>query len=99
MSARLPFRLPLISCLLITAACTQGVTDEEAVGWTEASHSSEAEPDYDTVFPQDTVQRLDVWIDASSRESMAEEMDELYSDSSGGPGGGPGGGGGGPDLG
>ena len=59
------------------------------------SHSKGVEADYAKIYPDDSVQRLDVVIDAETYAAMQENMTELYgsSNNGGGPGGGgPGGG-------
>ena len=64
-------------------------------GWTTPSHSKGVEADYAKIYPDDSVQRLDVVIDAETYAAMQENMTELYgsSNAGGGPGGGgPGGG-------
>ena len=59
------------------------------------SHNKGVEADYAKIYPDDSVQRLDVVIDAETYAAMQENMTELYgsSNNGGGPGGGgPGGG-------
>ena len=55
-------------------------TDEIARpdGWTEDTHDKSADPDYDTVFPDDEVNRLDITISAENWEAMMADMTELY---------------------
>ena len=50
--------------------------------WTEETHSKEADPDYDTVFPQEEVNRLDIVIAEEDWQIMMDNMDKLYGDSS-----------------
>ena len=62
------------------------VTDEETVvnlilyqrpeGWTEATHGKNADPDYDEIFPQDEVNRLDIVIDPEDWQMMLDDMTE-----------------------
>ena len=37
-------------------------TDFEATGWTTATHSKDAEPDFDEVFEDNTIKRIDIVI-------------------------------------
>jgi len=46
--------------------------------WNEASHGNSAEPDYETVFPQDEVNRLDITISPENWQAMLDDMTELY---------------------
>lgn len=49
------------------------VSGEEATrpaGWTEATHSNDADPDYSIVFPDDTVGRIDLSITNSNWQMM-----------------------------
>lgn len=77
--------------------------------WTEATHTFTGSPNYDVVFPQDKVNRIDINI---SSEDWANMLDDLTTNigafgsgggmpgggGPGGPGGGPGGPGGGAPL-
>ena len=47
-------------------------------GWTEETHGKETEPDYEVVFPQDEVNRLDITITADTWEMMLADMTSLY---------------------
>lgn len=68
------------------AASTDGV--ERPAGWSEASHGSDAEPNYAVVFPQDKVNRITITIDPEQWEAMQADMTELYGEKgAGGPGG------------
>ncbi|MCP9747304.1 CotH kinase family protein [Lacihabitans sp. CS3-21] len=42
--------------------------------WTEASHSNDVEPDYDTVFPQDKVNTLEITIGKTNWEAIKADM-------------------------
>ena len=63
-------------------------SDGHPVGWTEATHSKEATPDYTVVFPQSQVNRLDITISASDWQAMLADMTTNYGAfGSGGTGG------------
>jgi len=51
---------------------------ERPVGWTEASHSNDIDPNYGVVFPQDTVNEILITIDTESWQSLLDDMTELY---------------------
>jgi spore coat protein H len=46
--------------------------------WSEASHSNDADPDYDIVLPQNDVNRIDIVIDPDQWEAMQDDMTDLY---------------------
>lgn len=71
-------------------ASTDPCDDPTAVGWTAASHARGVDGDYDLVFDDDRVLRLDLTFCASDRVAMLEDLEALVG---GGQGGGPGGGG------
>lgn len=75
-------------------------TDFEATDWTEASHSKDADPNFDEVFEDATVKRLDIVITAARWQSMLDDMTETYGQFGGNAGGGspPGGNAGGGGL-
>ncbi|MBP1840965.1 CotH kinase family protein [Formosa algae] len=53
-------------------------TDFEATDWTEATHSKDADPDFDEVFEDEAVKRLDLVISEDRWNSMLENMTSLY---------------------
>ncbi|MBU2973093.1 CotH kinase family protein [Zobellia sp. B3R18] len=72
-------------------------SDFEATDWTDATHSKSADPNFDVVFEDNTVKRLDLIITEDRWQSMLDDMTTLYGEFGGtggrpGPGG-PGGGG------
>lgn len=46
-------------------------------GWTAESHGNDAEPNYEVVFLQDAVNRLDITITSENWEAMLVDMTEL----------------------
>jgi hypothetical protein len=76
-------------------------TDFEVSDWTDDTHSKSADPNFDAVFEDDAVNRIDIVITEERWQSMLDDMTFLYGvfGGSGGPGGGgppsggPGGGG------
>tara|TARA_R110002050_G_scaffold184238_1_gene317641 strand:- start:32888 stop:34330 length:1443 start_codon:yes stop_codon:yes gene_type:complete len=69
---------------------TYGDTDFEALDWTEDTHSKSADPNFDEVFEDEAVKRLDIVITEERWQSMLDDMTSLYGvfGGSGGPGGG-----------
>ncbi|MEP2279945.1 CotH kinase family protein [Maribacter sp.] len=53
-------------------------SDFEATDWTTATHSKDADPDFEEVFEDNVVKRLDIVITEARWESMLENMTELY---------------------
>ncbi len=49
---------------------------ERPENWSDDTHSNEVEPDYETVFPQDEVNRIDITISAENWETMLADMTE-----------------------
>lgn len=75
---------------------TSAAADDDGArpaGWTAASHSNDADPDFAVVFPQDKVNEITITIDPESWAAMQADMTELFGEAgTGGPGrGGPGG--------
>ncbi|SDL25613.1 CotH kinase family protein [Kriegella aquimaris] len=77
-------------------------TDFETTDWTDETHSKSADPNYDEVFEDEAVKRIDIIVTEDRWQSMLDDMTDLYGEfggSGGGPGasgppnGGPGGGG------
>ena len=64
-------------------------TDFETTDWTDATHSKSADPDFDEVFEDNAVKRLDFVISEERWEGMLTDMENTYgSFGSGGGGGG-----------
>lgn len=84
----------------LTTPQAAGSNDGRPAGWTAATHSSDAEPNYDVVFPQNQVNQITITVSPENWQAMQSEMTELLGgagsgEGPGGPGGfgGPGGGG------
>lgn len=85
----------LLFLMGMTTACKKEVFVENGTGladWTTASHSNSADPNYDIVFNQDKVNRIDIVLTAEEYQIMQDDLASLSA--SAGGGGGPGGGGG-----
>ena len=61
-----------------TEADTTLNEDGRPEGWVDETHSKNAVVDYDIVFPDDKVNRLDITISAENWQIMQEDMIELY---------------------
>ena len=53
-------------------------TDFEATDWSDATHSKDADADFDEVFEDNTVKRLDFVITEERWQSMLDDMTSLY---------------------
>ncbi len=61
----------------------ESIVDTESYpDWTEATHSKNAEPNYDVVFEQNTVHRLDITISSTNWSSMLSDLSKNISSSS-----------------
>lgn len=63
----------------------------ETPDWTDATHGNDAEPDYEIVFPQDRVNRIDITLTAADWQAIQTDMQSLFGYAFG-AGGGQGGG-------
>ena len=68
--------------LALSLVCVGQVSRPD--GWSELSHSKDADPSYNIVFNQDTVQRIDFVISSEDWEAMLADLYENYAF---GPGG------------
>ena len=72
-------------------------SDFVATDWTAETHSKDADPNFDEVFEDNAVKRLDIVITETRWQSMLDDMTNLYGTfgsgavGAGGSGGGPGG--------
>jgi len=64
-------------------------TDFEATDWTTETHSNDADPNFDEVFEDNAVKRIDIVIREDRWQSMLDDMTETFGTF--GAGGGPGG--------
>ncbi|MFB9053636.1 CotH kinase family protein [Formosa undariae] len=53
-------------------------TDFETTDWTEETHSKDADPNFDEVFEDEAVKRLDIVISETRWNSMLTDMTTLY---------------------
>ncbi len=77
-----------------TEATTATETVERPTGWREDSHSNDAAPNYDVVFPKDKVNEILITISPENWAAMQADMTELFGEPGTrgrGPGGGQGG--------
>ncbi|WP_115818458.1 CotH kinase family protein [Winogradskyella eximia] len=61
-------------------------TDFEATDWTTETHSKDADPDFDEVFEDNAVKRIDIVITESRWGNMLDDMTNLYGAFGGGNG-------------
>lgn len=53
-------------------------TDIDISGWTSSTHSNDVDPNYDVVFPQDEVNRIDIVIASANWDIMINDMTNRY---------------------
>lgn len=53
-------------------------TDFEATDWTTDTHSKDADPNFDEVFEDNAVKRIDIVISESNWQSMLTDMTSMY---------------------
>ncbi|PQV47804.1 CotH protein [Jejuia pallidilutea] len=66
-------------------------TDFEATDWTTETHSKDTDPNYEEVFEDEAVKRIDIVITENRWQTMLDDMTATYGtfgSGSGGPGGG-----------
>lgn len=63
-----------------------GVDRSSLEDWTEQTHSNDASPDYDIVFNNSEVNRLDIVISADDWQDMQDDLDDVQSSGGSGPG-------------
>jgi len=51
---------------------------ERPDGWDETTHGKDADSDYETVFPQDEVNRIDITISDDNWQTMMDDMTAMY---------------------
>ena len=79
-------------------ADNESANEGRPAGWTAASHSNDADPDYDMVFPKDTVNQMTITVSPENWQVMLDDMTQLFGargtnrGGQGGQGGAPGGG-------
>jgi spore coat protein H len=93
-------RISLLLTTLLLGACDSDAISEcdvllYAEGWTAQTHLKGVDGDYDLLFGDETVHRIDVTICPGDYDNMQDDLADLYGDAdAGGPppgGGGPGG--------
>ena len=74
----------LISVLIFCSSCYKEeiienedvIPGEGLADWTTETHSSDASPNYNIVFPQDKVNRIDIVIDSNNWQFMLDDLTE-----------------------
>jgi spore coat protein CotH len=57
---------------------TYDADEDIETGWTEASHGKSAEADYELIFDDTLVHRIDITISSAYYEEMEEDMESMY---------------------
>lgn len=71
--------------VVLTVTDDSGLSDDKKnrvmvgrpAGWTEDTHHKSADGDYETVFPEDSVNRMDITISPADFETMERNLDTL----------------------
>ncbi len=76
-------------CSLQMKVQSDGDSDFETPDWTPETHGKGAEPNFDEIFEDNAVKRIDIVITEARWQSMLDDMTETYGDFgvAGGPGG------------
>ena len=80
MKIQLQILLLLIIASIFSFSCRKELIIYPGYGlddWTAETHSSDASPDYSTVFPQDKVSRLDIVIERDYWKAMQDNLMEI----------------------
>ncbi|OHX66651.1 CotH kinase family protein [Flammeovirga pacifica] len=92
MNLKIQTSLSLVLSLFLVFGCTStdvdsivndsNLVEEDSTfiptDWTDATHSKSADPNFDVVFEENTVKRLDFVVTPSRWQSMLDNMTELY---------------------
>lgn len=73
--------------LMISISCNKQIFIESGTGladWSAATHGSSADPNYELVFQDDSVQRIDIVISAEDWTDMQSNLSTVLAGSSGG---------------
>lgn len=93
MNYKLQLTILVLSLGLVFSSCYKETFIPEGQGladWTTSTHSSSATPNYNTVFNQTKVNRVDIVISADNWTTMQSDLSDIYGSIGGGPGGGGG---------
>jgi spore coat protein H len=87
--AALPLMGGLTACTGAVSEATDadGDTAARPEGWSEDSHSGDADPNYEVAFPQDRVNQITITIAPEDWEAMQANMTELFGEAGSGEGG------------
>ncbi len=89
------------SALTLIVTCSEAVVDPGVVlydlefepeDWTTETHGKSANPNFEEVFDNTAVKRLDIVVTEENWQAMLDDMTDLYGSFGSGSGGGPGGG-------
>ncbi|MBN1371325.1 MAG: CotH kinase family protein [Anaerolineaceae bacterium] len=73
---------PRAQSMPLYSSGTEGTNSSEettrASNWNEATHGNASEPDYATVFPQDSVNRIDITLTEEAWTALQTEMEEQF---------------------
>ena len=70
--------VPLLETAEPKEAYAEADTPARPEGWSEETHSNDADPDYDVVFPDDRVNQITITIAPEDWEAMQANMAEIF---------------------
>ncbi|MEQ9264843.1 MAG: CotH kinase family protein [Balneolaceae bacterium] len=88
------YLIPIIAFITLTFACTSSptsetggdveidieeVTDLQTPDWTTDTHSNDVDPNYDVVFEENSVKRIDITISSANWSAMQTDLDNNLS--------------------
>ncbi|MFA6677029.1 MAG: CotH kinase family protein [Bacteroidales bacterium] len=71
----------------IESTTEETVDNEDYSDWTEATHSKNVDPNYDEVFDDSSVMKLEIVIDSDKWEDMQENLEDIFGSTNPGMGG------------
>ena len=74
------FKIGCLLTILGLYGCEKSVEKQifiETSDWTDVTHGNSVDPDYETVFPQDIVQRLDIVISSEDWAAIQKDLGDM----------------------
>lgn len=70
----------LMVCISCEEPTEQPIIDEEVnpIDWTDLTHGNNVDPDYETIFPQDRVNTLEIILGSSNWQGIKTNMKQLF---------------------
>lgn len=85
-AADVPIAVVLDEPVSVTEASAEETEISRPAGWSEETHSDNADPNYEVVFPEDKVNQITITISAENWEAMQADMVALLGEQGSGEG-------------